>query len=74
MRIGAVNRVIKSNLALPFELSGDSRALAAYNDWLEATLFVPMRATQPQSYAAVVEYIKSFILNFWNRDDDGSDA
>jgi hypothetical protein len=69
--IGAVNRVIKSNLALPFELSGDPRAIAAYNDWLEQTVFVPMRATQPESYAAVVEYIKFFILNSWNRDDDG---
>jgi hypothetical protein len=68
--IVAVNRVIKAGLTLPFELGGDQRAIKAYNDWLEQTVLAPMRATEPESYAALVDHVKAFILNSWTNDDD----
>jgi hypothetical protein len=68
--IVAVNRVIKAGLALPFELGGDQQAMKAYNDWLEQTVLAPMRATEPESYAALVDHVKAFILNSWTNSDD----
>jgi hypothetical protein len=65
----AVNRVIKASLALPFELSGNQQAIQAYNEWLERSVLAPMRATEPESYAALVDHVKSFILDSWNRND-----
>ena len=68
--IVAVNRVIKASLALPFELSGDQQAIQAYNEWLEQTVLAPMRTKEPESYQALVDDVKSFILNSWNNSDD----
>jgi hypothetical protein len=68
--IMAVNRVIKAGLALPFELSGNQQAVQAYNEWLERTVLAPMRAAEPESYAALVAHLKSFILGSWDRNDD----
>jgi hypothetical protein len=57
----AVNRVIKAGLALPFELSGDQQAIKAYNEWFEQTVLAPMRATERESYAALIDHVKSFM-------------
>jgi hypothetical protein len=65
----AVNRVMASSLALPFELTGNKQAIAAYNEWLERRLLAPMRASAPESYKIVVEYLKVFILNSWGDDE-----
>jgi hypothetical protein len=68
--IVAVNRVIKAGLALPFELSGHQQAINSYNDWLEQTVLARMRAMEPESYAALVDHVKAFILNSWTNSDD----
>ena len=66
--IMAVNRILRTTLALPFELGGDPQALDHYNEWLERTVLEPMRKTAPESYRAIVEYLRNFVLN--SRNDD----
>ena len=66
--IMAVSRILRTTLALPFELGGDSQALDRYNEWLERTVLELMRKTAPESYWAIVEYLKNFVLN--SRNDD----
>jgi hypothetical protein len=68
--IMAVNRVLRAALAVPFELGGDRQTLENYNNWLERTVLDPMRKTAPESYRAIVEYLKDFVLTSRN-DDDG---
>ena len=68
--IMAVDRVMTSSLALPFELSGDKEATSAYNDWLERRVLGPMRASAPESYKLVVEHLKNFILEAWKEDEE----
>jgi hypothetical protein len=63
--ITAVNRVMTSSLALPFQLTGNRQAISAYNDWLERRVFAPMRASAPETYKLVVEYLRKFILETW---------
>jgi hypothetical protein len=58
----AVQRVMTGGLCLPFEIES-SEATAAYSDWLESRVFGPLRAKAPQTYQAVVEYIRGVILN-----------
>ena len=70
--IMAVNRILRTTLAMPFELSGDPQALDHYNEWLERTVLEPMRKTAPESYRAIVEYVKNFVLNSRNDDHGGT--
>ena len=70
--IMAVNRILRTTLALPFELGGDPQALDRYNEWLERTVLEPMRKTAPESYRAIVEYLKNFVLNSRNDDHGGT--
>lgn len=70
--ITAVNRVMRTSLALPFELGGDPQKLSLYNEWLERTVLEPMRTSAPESYRAVVEHLKNFVLNSRNDDRDGN--
>jgi hypothetical protein len=64
--IMAVNRVLRTALAMPFELGGDPQVLDRYNEWLERTVLEPMRKMAPESYRAIVEYVKNFVLNSRN--------
>jgi hypothetical protein len=66
--IMAVNRVLRITLALPFELRGDPQTLDRYNEWLERAVLEPMRKSAPESYRAIVEHLKNFVLN--SRHDD----
>jgi hypothetical protein len=68
----AVKRILRTTLALPFDLSGDPQALDRYNEWLERTVLEPMRKTEPESYRATVEYLKNFVLNSRNDDHGGA--
>jgi hypothetical protein len=68
----AVNRVLRITLALPFELGDDPQTLDRYNEWLERAVLEPMRKSAPESYRAVVEYLKNFVLNSRNDDRDGT--
>ncbi len=70
--IMAVNRILRTTLTLPFELGGDPQALDRYNEWLERTVLEPMRKTAPESYRAIVEYLKNFVLNSRNDDRGGT--
>ena len=70
--IMAVNRILRITLALPFELSGDPQTLDRYNEWLERTVVEPMRKTAPESYRAIIEYLKNFVLNSRNDDNGGT--
>lgn len=70
--IMAVNRILRTTLALPFEVGGDPQLLDRYNEWLERTLLEPMRKTAPESYQAIVEYLKDFVLNSRNDDCGGT--
>jgi hypothetical protein len=70
--IMAVNRILRTTVALPFGLGGDPRALSHYNEWLELTVLEPMRKTAPESYRAIVEYLKNLILNSRNADRAGT--
>ena len=70
--IMAVNRILHGTLALPFELGGDQQGLDRYNEWLERTVLEPMRRTAPESYQAIVEHLKNFVLNSRNDDRGGT--
>src|SRR6202034_927499 len=52
--IVAVNRVMRTSLALPFELGATPETLGRYHEWLERTVLEPMRRSAPESYRAVV--------------------
>ena len=70
--IMAVNLILRTSLALPFELGGDPHVLDRYKEWLERTVLEPMRKTAPESYRAIVEYLKNFVLNSRNDDRGGT--
>jgi hypothetical protein len=65
----AVHRVMTGGLCLPFEIEAPE-ATGAYNDWLESRVLGPLRAKAPQTYRAVVEYIRGIILH---SPEDGHD-
>jgi hypothetical protein len=58
--VDAVRSISVASLSMPVELA-DYQLVAAYNDWLEARLLTPMRATEPQRYQRVVAQMRSFI-------------
>lgn len=66
----AVNRVMASSLAFPFELSGNQEATSAYNEWLERRVLAPMRVAAPESYKLVVEHVRKFILEAWTDNEE----
>ena len=68
----AVKRIHRTTLSLPFELGDDPQALDHYNEWLERTVLDSMRKTEPESYQAMVEYLKDFVLNSRNDDRDAA--
>ena len=60
-----------ASLAMPVELS-DGERLRAYLKWLEERILEPMRRLAPDGYTAIIEHIRSFILNSAD-DEDGDD-
>jgi hypothetical protein len=68
----AVKRAHRTTLSLPFELGGDTQALDRYNEWLESTVLDLMRKTEPESYQAMVDHLKDFVLNSRNEDRDAT--
>jgi hypothetical protein len=57
----SVNRMLTATLGFPFELA-DTQALQNYNEWVERAVFEPIRANEPDTYRAIIEHIKDFIL------------
>jgi hypothetical protein len=67
--VNTVSIMLVAGLALPFELPG--RALKqAYNDWLDSSVLEPLRTRAPETYAAVVNHIRS-LINSVAKDDNG---
>jgi len=58
--VNAVNHVLVAGLALPVELQEEG-LIQAYNRWVESSVLEPLRSRAPESYAAVVEYIRTII-------------
>ena len=58
-----------AGLALPVELQ-DEELTQAYNRWVESNVLEPLRVRAPETYAAVVEYIRSFINSVAEDKDD----
>jgi hypothetical protein len=67
--VDAVRSISVASLSIPVELA-DDQLVAAYNDWLEARLLKPMRATEPQRYQRVVAQMRSFIDSAQEGDDE----
>jgi hypothetical protein len=67
----AVFRVMTASLALPIELQR-RETLAAYNDWLESRVLGPLRTMSPERYRAVVDSIRTLIVDSQGgRDEEG---
>ena len=64
--ITAVNRIFMASLALPFELTGEARAASNYLDWLEQTVFEPLRRSRPETYQGIVDFLKRYIISLRN--------
>jgi len=58
--VDAVSRITIASMGMPIEL-GDDVALEAYNHWFETNVLEPLKTLSPQSYGAVVEYIRAFV-------------
>jgi hypothetical protein len=54
--------VTTASLALPIELQRQE-TLAAYNDWLESRVLGPLRAMSPECYRAIVDSIRTLIVD-----------
>lgn len=67
--VDAVRSISVASLSMPVELA-DDQLVAAYNNWLEARLLKPMRATEPQRYQRVVAQMRSFIDSAQEGDDE----
>jgi hypothetical protein len=65
----AVFRVMPASLALPVELQRQE-TLAAYNNWLEARVLSPLRAMSPERYRAVVDSIRTLIIDSQGAPDE----
>jgi hypothetical protein len=65
----AVFRVMAASLALPVELQRQE-TLAAYNNWLEARVLSPLRAMSPERYRAVVDSIRTLIIDSQGAPDE----
>lgn len=68
--IAAVRRALIGGLALPVEITDQSK-VRAYQAWLEDALLADIRRLSPDAYQQVVNYLREFILTPWN--DDATD-
>jgi len=68
--IAAVRRALTGGLALPVEITDQSK-VRAYQAWLEDVLMADIRKLSPDAYQQVVDYLREFILTPWN--DDATD-
>ena len=67
--VNAVSLALVARLALPVELQ-DKELTQAYNRWVESNVLEPLRVRAPETYAAVVEYVRSFIKSVVEDKDD----
>jgi hypothetical protein len=67
--VESVNLVFVAGLALPVELQ-EEELRKAYNRWVEDRVLNPLRERAPQTYAAVVEHVRSFISSVVEDGDD----
>jgi Flp pilus assembly protein TadD len=65
----AVDRIILASLAMPVELT-DGKVVDAYNVWYEQNHLESLRSVWPERYRAVVEQVRSFILNAEDDNDE----
>jgi len=65
--IETVTRVITASLALPIEIE-NMEIVQRYNEWLERKVLAPMRATAPDRYRTIVDYLKTFFVE--DREDE----
>jgi hypothetical protein len=68
--VSAVRRALIGGLALPVEITDQSK-VKAYQAWLEDALMADLRRLHPDMYQQVVNYLRDFILSPWN--DDAED-
>ena len=66
--VNVVSLMLVAGLALPFELQGNEPK-QAYNNWLESNVLEPLRIRAPETYAAVVQHIRS-LINSIAKDDN----
>jgi hypothetical protein len=67
--VEVVNGVLNAGLAMPAELT-DRRIREAYVKWLDERVLSPLRQLHPARYAALVENLKSYVLNVSQAADD----
>jgi hypothetical protein len=67
--VNATSIVLVVGIAMPVELE-DKALKQAYNDWVDSNVLEPLRARAPETYAAVVEQVRSFINSIAKDDDD----
>lgn len=67
--VNGVSLVMVAGLALPFELL-DDELRQAYNNWLESNILEPLRVRGAETYATVVQHIRSLINSIAKDDDD----
>ena len=58
--VDAVSRITIASMGMPIELQDDA-ALEAYNNWFTTHVLEPLKTLSPQTYGAVVEYIRAFV-------------
>jgi hypothetical protein len=57
----AMSRIFTASLALPLEIT-DAASLSAYAAWLDERVLRDLRATAPERYTGIVEYIRSLVI------------
>ena len=64
----AIENMSLAGIALPVELSGET--LQQYNGWADETIFNELRRNDPQTYNAVVNHIRDFVLRMAERHNE----
>jgi hypothetical protein len=67
--VNAANLALATVLALPLELQGEELT-RAYNSWVESNVLEPLRVRAPETYAVLVEHVRSFINSVAEGDDE----
>jgi tetratricopeptide (TPR) repeat protein len=67
----AVRRALIGGFALPMDISDESKT-EAYQNWFEESVLAPLREYSPETYEAVVGYLKEFVRMPWKNHDDGT--
>jgi len=67
--VAGVYCVLIASLAMPVEI-GEPQKLAAYHAWFDEAVLARVRRTSPESYDAIVKYMKQFVIGAYN-DDEG---